>query len=484
MSTQFSVLVGENRSKIPPLLPVGEFFLARAPEVVKLYNALGKDMPERIPNHRRRRLKSYKPYWSNPKLPKNKSKGVASRRTTRAHRMYLEEPEKRRLALTHVWHAKRFHMDEIWGMRLPANVCDKGMRAIARLAKKECLVHDRSYMDCWEFGADMEKVRDSGRFTGAISHDKVVSGEFAGTGDIIDLDCNIVSSYQVFTTANNMNIWTHPSVRSDVEPIMTSIGGVLNSGRIRFELLGARALERLKSLTDLDTIFPISMVPGKISKLSCRGIELTVMVRGRGELVDLIFQENNCNENKTKFWSIWLELVARGSSAIGVYDRHAYITGKYCCPDFPFDFPASKAGTRQAALTAKVLVSQDQKRPKQCKVNSTTVESPFFPDWSLVGIANPIHSKFVHVTVDVVGKGAIEWNAHIYKDGILIGFVTSVGGDQQRQAVASIKISAEASIIEVKVGNPKSNHLFSATIQVCKVSSSESLLIGHSCIRT
>ena len=149
---RFSSFVGDNGAAIPSILPVTEFFATRAPEIIRLYNA-AKPRVSKTPRFLRRRIRSFKPYFFRAKKPKSiDSKETVSRRSLRRRRAYLASGLKRRLSLTHVWHAKRFHMGEVWGMRLPLNVNDKGSRGILRLSKRGCLVHDRSYMDCWRIG--------------------------------------------------------------------------------------------------------------------------------------------------------------------------------------------------------------------------------------------------------------------------------------------------------------------------------------------
>lgn len=46
---------------------------------------------------------------------------------------------------THIWHAKRFHMTEKWGYKLPLKSCDKTFRACYRASLKYCLIQDISY---------------------------------------------------------------------------------------------------------------------------------------------------------------------------------------------------------------------------------------------------------------------------------------------------------------------------------------------------
>lgn len=66
----------------------------------------------------------------------------------------MDEYERRRRRVrwleTHIWHAKRFHMVEKWGYKLPDRPCDKAFRACYRATAKHCLLQDISYYSCVE----------------------------------------------------------------------------------------------------------------------------------------------------------------------------------------------------------------------------------------------------------------------------------------------------------------------------------------------
>ncbi|TGZ70778.1 hypothetical protein CRM22_003001 [Opisthorchis felineus] len=51
---------------------------------------------------------------------------------------------------THLWHAKRYHMINIWGWRLPQAPNDKIFKACQDAALNGCLVFDLSYWNCFE----------------------------------------------------------------------------------------------------------------------------------------------------------------------------------------------------------------------------------------------------------------------------------------------------------------------------------------------
>ncbi|XP_036326858.1 ribonucleases P/MRP protein subunit POP1, partial [Rhagoletis pomonella] len=60
---------------------------------------------------------------------------------------------------THIWHAKRFHMVERWGYRLPQSSCDKTYRACYRASAEHCLLQDMSFYVCIELKGKLADLR-------------------------------------------------------------------------------------------------------------------------------------------------------------------------------------------------------------------------------------------------------------------------------------------------------------------------------------
>lgn len=113
-----------------------------------------------LPVHMRRRVMSHNCKRLPRKLRKAhldqlKKSGLPpkQKRPSRKHRRrpanLLEEYNRRQRhnvwLETHIWHAKRFHMTERWGHRLPYAPCDKAFRACYRGSSAHCLLQDISY---------------------------------------------------------------------------------------------------------------------------------------------------------------------------------------------------------------------------------------------------------------------------------------------------------------------------------------------------
>lgn len=74
---------------------------------------------------------------------------------------------------THIWHAKRFHMTNLWGYRLPRTPTLKSFRPAYRAAARKAIVNDVSYYGNLELtGLRDDLVRLLTR---------VVVGQFAGS---------------------------------------------------------------------------------------------------------------------------------------------------------------------------------------------------------------------------------------------------------------------------------------------------------------
>ncbi|KAH9363385.1 hypothetical protein HPB48_019483 [Haemaphysalis longicornis] len=94
-----------------------------------------------------------------PDPPKSKRPSRKHRR--RPHNLLAEYARRQRRHVwleTHIWHAKRFKMADLWGYRIPLQPTDKGIRAAYRGSAKHVLVHDLSYFNCIELIGSAEEL--------------------------------------------------------------------------------------------------------------------------------------------------------------------------------------------------------------------------------------------------------------------------------------------------------------------------------------
>ncbi|VEN59559.1 unnamed protein product [Callosobruchus maculatus] len=164
--------------RLPTSLTMSKFAVARGREIQIMKNALAtstcvKLAFQKLPKHMRRRTMSH----NVKRLPRRlrqihlsqmKKSGLPpkqkrpSRKYRRRPRNLMDEYVRRQRRInwlnTHIWHAKRFHMVEKWGYKLPYRPCDKAFRACYRATTKHCLIQDISYYRCVEISGLYEKI--------------------------------------------------------------------------------------------------------------------------------------------------------------------------------------------------------------------------------------------------------------------------------------------------------------------------------------
>uniref|UniRef100_A0A8C1UY49 POP1 homolog, ribonuclease P/MRP subunit n=1 Tax=Cyprinus carpio TaxID=7962 RepID=A0A8C1UY49_CYPCA len=155
-------------------LPAASYFAkARAAEVnamlkavskpagsCHIFNALPKHMRRRAMSHNTKRLPirlQRAPEKEKKQLPRSRS-----RRARRRHGNLLLEfnrrQRKNKWLETHIWHAKRFHMQKTWSYCLPLKPTAKSFRASYRAMNTHALLQDLSYFCCLELQGSEEQI--------------------------------------------------------------------------------------------------------------------------------------------------------------------------------------------------------------------------------------------------------------------------------------------------------------------------------------
>lgn len=148
---------------------------SRADEVESLVQEVARKHPklisQQVPRHMRRRAVSHDkrrlPKRLKEKLP-NEPDPPKGKRPSRKHRRrprnllaeYARRQRRHVWLETHVWHAKRFKMADLWGYRVPLHPCDKGIRAAYRGSVRHVLLHDLSYYNCIELIGDAKHLAE------------------------------------------------------------------------------------------------------------------------------------------------------------------------------------------------------------------------------------------------------------------------------------------------------------------------------------
>ncbi|KAJ1565126.1 hypothetical protein HK096_004442, partial [Nowakowskiella sp. JEL0078] len=160
---------------IPRLMNVVEFAEARSFEINALETSLANATEfkgehrvwQTLPRHMRRRAASHnvkrlpkrvrqraseqiaKDPGNPQKFKSKKRKGIKKRAKNIGMEFELRQRNKKWLE-THLWHAKRMKMIDIWGFRLAHHSSDKSTRAIYRAAHQQCVLSDISYFSTIE----------------------------------------------------------------------------------------------------------------------------------------------------------------------------------------------------------------------------------------------------------------------------------------------------------------------------------------------
>ena len=189
---------------------------------------------------------------------------LSRRHRRRPSSLRQDYSQRKRSALwleTHLWHAKRMHMQTMWGYRLPVHRCDKSLRASCRFVKRACTVHDASYYSCIELSGLPTVVIDAlnHHINPTLRAETVVpqrerSCMFADCAGPTRTTLGPVrvlfsgSAVALATKAKPLQawLWVHPSFASDVEAALRSTAArmpglsvnALKQDLLRFELSG------------------------------------------------------------------------------------------------------------------------------------------------------------------------------------------------------------------------------------------------------
>lgn len=218
--------------KVPREVQLFQFLGSRADEIASLVKDVERKYPklisQQVPRHMRRRTVSH----DKRRLPKRLRDKLAhepdppkGKRPSRKHRRrprnllaeYARRQRRHVWLETHIWHAKRFKMADLWGYRVPLHPTDKGIRAAYRGSAKHVLLHDLSYYNCIELIGNAEELvsklalvtnPDTGLTFGAKSY---LPGMREGTVVLYHRDC-----YPFGAIGPAKFLWRAPANQSDI----------------------------------------------------------------------------------------------------------------------------------------------------------------------------------------------------------------------------------------------------------------------------
>lgn len=179
METDVRLEFRDQVKNLPSEIAIVKHVHDRITELKKLYNDVAKIkdklVHQMLPNHMRRRAMSHNPKrlplkYRNIHINQMEKSGPISKKK-RPSRKYRRKPRnlmmeyerrKKRSGVwleTHIWHAKRYHMKELWGYKIPYSSTDKRYRASYRAAANHCLLQDISYIAAIELSGPVDQLK-------------------------------------------------------------------------------------------------------------------------------------------------------------------------------------------------------------------------------------------------------------------------------------------------------------------------------------
>ncbi|KAL1736710.1 ribonucleases P/MRP protein subunit POP1-domain-containing protein [Schizophyllum commune] len=165
----------DSMKKLPGAIQVEKFAEARAFEIDAMHNAMQNSSEhsaqrawQALPRHLRRRAASHDPRRVPSRLrerakaeidgPIRKRRHKVKKGTTTAKEFAKRQRDKSWLE-THVWHAKRMLMKNMWGYRLAVKPTEKSFRPSHRAAMHGSILHDASYEGPIEVSGPLETLK-------------------------------------------------------------------------------------------------------------------------------------------------------------------------------------------------------------------------------------------------------------------------------------------------------------------------------------
>lgn len=252
-TTEFDATSG-GTEKLPPSINSLKFAASRSVEIAAMTESIlrpskTKLVFQSLPVHMRRRVMSH----NCKRLPRKlrqahleqlKKSGLPpkqkrpSRKYRRRPANLLEEYNRRKKQNiwleTHIWHAKRFHMTQRWGHRLPLSPCDKAFRACYRASSAHCLMQDISYYTPIKITGSVDSIKELFHCITSPSCGLSVSAKAYTTGNregdihlykVNSFPFNYIGKANFLWEPNKRTLWlfVHPSYSKQVESMLTDL---------------------------------------------------------------------------------------------------------------------------------------------------------------------------------------------------------------------------------------------------------------------
>lgn len=205
-----------------------------------------------LPKHMRRRAMSHNTYRVPARVRVRQESEAQVKRSSRKRRRrtsqllaaYMRRDRQWNWLETHIWHAKRMHMEGLWGYKLAVKPHEKGQRACYRFANTDCTLYDASYYVALRLTAPLPHFAK--QFT---QETEVPSNVIQGTAawDVLLYDSSqLVGPVTLFLAGpEHLILLIHPSAYTEAKALLSQAYSVedLKDQLVYFRLRGPAALK-------------------------------------------------------------------------------------------------------------------------------------------------------------------------------------------------------------------------------------------------
>lgn len=349
-------------------------------------------------------------------------KGARIRRKYRGRSRFLSTLRALRLSKpglleTHVWHAKRFHMTCIAGMRIAEWCNDRGERSALRCAKRACLAYDESFLRVISVQADTIDQLSQKLRSAILTQDdrrrlfapRAVSGARLVRFVVIAQNEVAIGPVDILRPPERPVawLWTHPLLAENVVTALNAVGLTANLAVDqpgRFRLIGPSSEKVLAAAIRLplnppcaqtaeaDLVLTAAFNPSdansdsvsppvqgdlwdtsdrntfahaggrNLSTAIASGITVPVLVVQRGS--DTGFYGWDIIVPKGWGLPLWLRFMhANRARAAGLREIHALTVGRTSGPLFPEEFVDGEAPRALVLANRQELLDRVARRP-------------------------------------------------------------------------------------------------------------------------
>ncbi|KAI8978898.1 ribonucleases P/MRP protein subunit POP1-domain-containing protein [Pilobolus umbonatus] len=289
---QIKIIASNNLPKISGPIQADKFAQARINEINSMQTAIKKASYalnelafQSLPRGLRRRTASHnlnrlparlrakaarEAATSAPNGQVKRKKMRKIKRPTVIMKEYLRRQKSKKWLETHIWHAKRMKMADIWGYRIASRPNTKSVRVVYRSFTRLSIAHDASYMGCIEVkGSFNDIVSTFNPITDvalpSVGSARYIKGNRTGTTHLYEYrgyPAKLICPFSFLWKPESQDtlwLWIHPSAYNEAlthikKSILEQNVNVkikdLRDEILRFDLTGPRSTALLQAILD------------------------------------------------------------------------------------------------------------------------------------------------------------------------------------------------------------------------------------------